>query len=88
MWNCGQSCRAIAEEQPRTLFGDGPNELDLEDIGSDKHAGSMATQECRQVASVLVGGDPPLSDGRGTQSGAFLCEQKWRLPACVADGPS
>ena len=42
----------------------------------------------RQVASVPVGGDPPLSDGRGTQSGDFLCEQKWRLPACVADGPS
>ena len=33
-------------------------------------------------------GNPPLSDGRGTQSGALLCEQKWRLPACMADGPS
>ena len=48
----------------------------------------QATQKCRQVAPVLVGGDPPLSDGRGTQSGALLCEQKWRLHACVADGPS
>ena len=53
-----------------------------------EHADSVATQECRQVASVPMGGNPPLSDGRGPQSGAFLCVQKWRLLACVADGPS
>ena len=40
------------------------------------------------MASVPVGRDPPLSDGRGTQSGALLCEQKLRLPAFVADMPS
>ena len=80
--------RAIADEQPRTLLGDGPNQPYPEDPGSNEHVGSVATQECRQVASVPTGGDPPLSDGRGTQSGALLCEQKWRLPACVVDGPS
>ena len=48
----------------------------------------LATQKCSQVAPVPVGGDPPLSDGRGTQSGALLSEQNWRLHACVAGGPS
>ena len=35
-----------------------------------------------------LGGDPPLFDGRGPQSGALLCQQKWRLHAFVGDGPS
>ena len=48
----------------------------------------MATQKCRQVAPVPVGGDPPLTDGRGTQSGALLGKQNWRLRACVAGRPS
>ena len=48
----------------------------------------MATQKCRQVAPVPVGGDPPLSDGRRTQGGALLGKQNWRLHACVAGRPS
>ena len=55
---------------------------------ADEHAGPVATQKCKQVAPVPVGGDTPLSDGRGTQSGALLREQNWRLHACVAGGPS
>ena len=31
---------------------------------------------------------PPVSDGRGPQSGALLGEQNWRLHACVAGRPS
>ena len=58
-----KSWGAMADEQPRTLLGDGPNQLDPEDSGSDEHAGPVATQKCRQVAPVPVGGDPPLSDG-------------------------
>ena len=78
----------IADEQSGALLGDGPDQLDPEVSGSGEHVGPVATQKCRQVAPVPVGGDPPLSDGTGTQSGALLCEQNWRLHACVAGRPS
>ena len=78
----------IADEQSGALLGDGPDQLDPEVPGFGEHAGPVATQKCRQVAPVPVGGDPPLSDSRGTQSGALLGEQNWRLHACVAGRPS